>query len=375
MQYRTMPCKDDRLSILGFGCMRFPTTPEHHIDEDKALGMLRYAYMNGVNYYDTAWPYHNGESELLLGKFIEECDRSKLRIATKLPSWLIKAPGDMENYLDQQLEHLQTDHIDYYLIHSMNAGFLKNLTVNGVFTFLDEAKRRGKIRYTGFSFHDKFPVFKKVVDSYDWDFCQIQLNFFDTIYQAGLKGMKYAASKGMGVIAMEPLRGGKLVNNVPTEAQEVWSKSAFDRTPVDRALRWVWNLPEITLLLSGMTTLEQLQENVMIADTCHPNELTSKELDLYKKVRRIYLNKIPVPCTGCGYCMPCPYKVHISSSFGVYMNAFMFGNKEQHTREFNWFINEENRPDKCVNCGACVSKCPQHINIPIELKKVTAYFK
>lgn len=375
MQYRTMPHKDDQLSILGFGCMRFPTTPEYKIDEEKAMAMLRHAYQNGINYYDTAWPYHNGESELLVGKFIKECDRSKLRIATKLPSWLIKTPEDLESYLDKQLEHLQTNYIDYYLLHSMNAGFLKNLTKNGVFAFLDEMKRKGKIRYAGFSFHDKYPVFKKVIDAYEWDFCQIQLNFFDTTYQAGLKGMKYAASKGMGVIVMEPLRGGKLVNNVPDEVQEIWNKSGYKRSPVDRALRWVWNRPETSLLLSGMTTMEQLVENLKIADTCHPNVLSPKELKLYQEARKVYMSKIPLRCTGCNYCMPCPHKVAISSSFGVYMDAFMFGNKEQHTREFNWFIDEENRPDKCVNCGACVPKCPQHINIPIELKKVTAYFK
>ncbi len=375
MRYRTMPHKEDKLSILGFGCMRFPTTPEQKIDEEKALQMLRHAYQNGVNYFDTAWPYHGGESELLLGKFIRECDRSKLRIATKLPSWLIQKPEDLESYLDQQLEHLQTDYIDYYLLHSMNTGFLTNLLANDVFTFLDKMKKKGKIRHAGFSFHDKYPVFKKVVDVYQWDFCQIQLNFFDTAYQAGLRGLKYAASKGMGVIVMEPLRGGKLVNQLPSEVEALWDKSDSIRTPVDRALRWVWNLPEVTLLLSGMTTIEQLLENLMIADTCQANELSHKELNIYNKVRKIYQDKIPVPCTGCRYCMQCPHKVNIPDCFGVYMDAHMFGNKERHTREYQWFVEEEERADKCVNCGACVSKCPQHIDIPKELKKVAVYFK
>jgi uncharacterized protein len=375
MQYRTMPHKNDKLSILGFGCMRFPSTPDNHIEEELSLAMLRHAFQNGINYFDTAWPYHYGESELLLGKFIKECDRSKLRIATKLPSWLIKTPEDCENYLNQQLERLQTDYIDYYLLHSMNSGFLKNLSANGVFQFLDEMKKKGKIRYSGFSFHDKYPIFKKVIDSYTWDFCQIQLNFFDTTYQAGVKGMKYAASKGMGVIVMEPLRGGKLVNNIPAEVQTEWRKSAFDRSPVDRALRWIWNNPETTLLLSGMSSMEQLQENLHIADTCNANELSTTELNLYKKVRKIYLGKIPLPCTGCRYCMPCPHNVDIPSCFGVYMDAHMFSDKEQHLKEYNWFVGEENKADKCVNCGECVPKCPQHIHIPEELLKVAKFFK
>lgn len=374
MQYRTMPGKEDQLSILGFGCMRFPMNAEKKIDEEKALSMLRYAYQNGVNYFDTAWPYHNGQSEPLLGRFISENDRSKLRIATKMPSWLINSYEDMESYLDQQLSNLQTTYIDYYLLHAMNSGFFANLTKHDVFRFLDEMKKKGKIRYAGFSFHDKYTVFKKVVDSYAWDFCQIQLNFFDTIIQAGLKGMRYAASKGMGIIVMEPLRGGKLVNHIPDEVQAVWNRSKLHISPVDRALRWVWNMPEVTLLLSGMSCMEQVGENLKIADACKSNELTTGELKLYHEARKIYLKKIPVPCTGCRYCMPCPHQVNIPDSFGVYMDAHMFSDRERHTREYAWFVAEENRAGKCVQCGACVPKCPQHINIPEELAKVKEFF-
>jgi len=317
-----MPGQKDKLSILGFGCMRLPVK-EGNIDEEKTLAMLRHSNANGINYFDTAWPYHNGQSEPLLGKFISECDRSKLRIATKLPSWLIQSHEDMESYLDQQLAHLQTTYIDYYLLHSMNSGYFANLKKHDVFRFLDEMKRKGKIHHAGFSFHDRYPVFKQVVDSYKWDFCQIQLNFFDTVIQAGLKGMRYAASKGMGIIVMEPLRGGKLVNHIPDEVQAVWNKSKLDISPVDRALRWVWNLPEATLLLSGMSCMEQLTENLKIADTCKINELKASELNLYKEARRIYIKKLPVPCTGCGYCMPCLNHVDIPHCFGVYQDAYL----------------------------------------------------
>jgi len=374
MQYRVMPKSDDELSVLGFGCMRFPLTKDNNIDEPEAMKMMQHALDNGINYFDTAWPYHGEQSEPLVGRFLSNGNRAKVKLATKLPSWLIKTREDMDIYLDKQLERLQTDYIDYYLLHALNKGFWKNLTELGVFDFLEKAKAAGKIRHIGFSFHDKYPIFEEIVDGYEWDFCQIQLNFFDTSYQAGLKGMHIAASKGIGIIAMEPLRGGKLTGKVPADVQTIWDKSEFKRTTADRSLRWVWNKSEVQLLLSGMSTMEQVEQNLVTADSCSIGELTPNEAKLYEEARKVYIERMPVGCTSCGYCMPCPHGVNIPGSLGLYNNANMFENKEQSRKEYLMFIREESRADKCINCGECVPKCPQQIEIPKRLAEVAEYF-
>ncbi len=370
-----MPKLNDDLSILGLGCMRLPMTEDKKIDEEKAFAMMKHSIESGINYFDTAWPYHQGESEPIVGKFLAQGYRDKVLLATKLPSWLINTREEMDEYLDKQLERLQTDHIDYYLVHALNKKYWDNLTKLGLFDFLEKAKAAGKIRNIGFSFHDKYPMFSKIVKAYDWDFCQIQLNFFDTTYQAGLKGIRLAASKGIGVIVMEPLRGGKLVNNVPDDVTKLWDKSSYDSTPAERALRWCWNHAEVQVVLSGMSSMEQLQQNIETTDICEENELAPKEMRLYQKARKIYIERMAVGCTSCGYCMPCPHGVNIPTSLGLYNNGHMFGDKEQAKKEYNWFVKEENRADKCVNCGFCIEKCPQQIDIPTELGKVKNYFE
>ena len=242
MKYRKMPKSPDKLSALGLGLMRLPQTKAGKIDEKQALAMLEYALEKGVNYFDTAWGYHDGASEPLLGKFVARNDRSRFFIATKLPCWLVKTPADMDGYLNQQLERLRTDHIDYYLLHALGQRSWQEMLRLGVTDWLDKARADGRIRHIGFSFHDKYPVFRKIVERYDWDFCQFMLNFLDTHYQAGMNGYKLAAEKGLGIIAMEPLRGGKLVGQVPETVQRVWARSRHDWSPVQRALNWVWNL-------------------------------------------------------------------------------------------------------------------------------------
>lgn len=370
MQYRVMPKQTERLSTLGFGCMRFPVKQDGKIDEEKAFEMLHYAYNNGVTYFDTAWPYHNGESEIVVGKFLKQIDRNKVQLATKLPAWLVKKPEDMDSYLDQQLEKLQTDHIDYYLIHALNKNSWKEIRKHKLFDFIKRAKESGKIKHIGFSFHDKYPVFKNIVNSFDWEFCQIQLNFFDTHYQAGMAGYRLAAAKGMGIVIMEPLRGGKLVTEIPEPVQAIWKKSQFNRSPIDRALRFLWNLPAVQVVLSGMSSLPQVVENMQIADTCQANELPEAELKLYNQARLFYVRKMAVLCTHCGYCMPCPQNVNIPMSFWVYNDACMFGHVEQYKRDYRWFVGDDSRADKCVGCGICTSKCPQQIEIPAQLQKV-----
>ncbi len=375
MQYRTMPRSTDSISALSFGCMRFPTTPNGKIDEAQSFAMLHHAYYNGVNYFDTAWGYHDGESEPFLGRFLQQIDRSKVLVATKLPCWLIKTREDMDTFLNRQLERLQTDHIDYYLLHALNKRTWKTLKDLGVMEFLQEAKQQGKIRHIGFSFHDAYPVFRKIVMAYEWDFCQIMLNFLDTHYQAGITGYKLAVSRGMGVIAMEPLRGGKLVSPIPDEVAKLWEKSKYPRSPQERAMRWVWNLPGCSTLLSGMSSMEQVQENLGLADICQADELHEKELKLYQRVRREYIKRIPILCSECRYCMPCPSKVAIPFVFGIYNEAIMFGGKERQLVEYKMFVPEESRADKCTQCGACLPKCPHHINIPAEMEKIAAFLK
>ena len=377
MLYRRMPKNGDELSILGFGCMRLPMK-EGKIDEARAIAQIRYAIDQGVNYVDTAWPYHGGESEPLLGKALEDGYRKKVKLATKLPSWLITSRQDMDRYLAAQLEKLGTDQIDYYLVHSLDGASWDRLAQLEVRSFLDRAKADGRIVNPGFSFHGLAADFKRIVDAYPWVFSQIQFNYLDENYQAGSAGLGYAASKGLGVIVMEPLRGGSLASVVPPAVEALWKESKIRRTPAEWALRWVWNRPEVTVILSGMNDEKHIQENLRLASEAHAGSLTEAELRLVERVGRKYRELMKVGCTGCGYCMPCPSGVLIPGCFEEYNKLHMFG-----TRDESRFIYAlrmsgmlvDGRPmyaSQCAECGTCLDKCPQKIQIPAVLKQVAA---
>jgi predicted aldo/keto reductase-like oxidoreductase len=372
MLYRTMKKSDRKLSVLGFGCMRLPLLKSGHASLRYSRQAIRYAIDHGVNYVDTAWPYHNGESEVILGKVLQDGYREKVNLATKLPTWLIERREDMDKYLDLQLKRLQTDHIDYYLIHALDNARLANMEKLGMADFLDDALSDGRITYAGFSFHDKLTIFKKCVNAYDWTFCQIQYNYLDENYQAGTKGLKYAASKGLGVIVMEPLRGGALTNTIPA-INRLWSESGIERSPAEWGLRWVWNHPEVTVVLSGMSTLDQVKQNLQYAESGRPGSLSQRELDIYRRVTAAYRERIRAGCTGCQYCMPCNNGVNIPGCFEQYNNAIMFGDTEEPKKVYNLWMSD-GCASKCADCGECEKKCPQKIPIREKLKEVKELF-
>lgn len=370
MLYRTMPRTGDRVSILGFGCMRLPLNAGGGIDGSRASALIRTAIDRGVNYVDTAWGYHEGESEPVVGRALEDGYRERVLLATKLPSWLVENPSDMDRFLDEQLKRLRTDRIDYYLIHSLNRDRWENVRRNGYGEFLDRALADGRIRRTGFSFHDALPLFREIVDDRDWDFCQVQYNYLDTEYQAGTEGIRYASGRGLGVIVMEPLRGGNLARNVPEAIMRIWGESPSGLSPAAWGLRWVWDHPEVGVVLSGMTTESDLEENLATAELGTSNSLTGAERDMVRRAAEEYRDRMRVGCTGCRYCLPCPAGVNIPECFNRYNMAFMFDDLEKARSTYPVFLKPEARASACVKCGACEDKCPQNLPIREHLESV-----
>jgi predicted aldo/keto reductase-like oxidoreductase len=374
-----MPKNGDRLSILGFGCMRLPMTPAGGIDEDRAIAQIRSAIDAGVNYVDTAWPYHGGASEPLLGKALKDGYRDRVRVATKLPSWIVASRQDMDRFLDAQLKRLQTDRIDYYLVHALNGPLWDTVAGYGAAGFLDAALEDGRIGDAGFSFHGLLPDFKRIVDAYPWTFCQIQYNYLDQEFQAGTEGLRYAAARNLGVVVMEPLRGGALAKPTPPPAvAALWDGAQVRRSPAQWALRWVWNHPEVTVVLSGMNEEAHIAENLAAAEEALPDSLSQAELGLVDQAARTYKELMQVGCTGCGYCMPCPMGVLIPTCFDAYNSLHMSGDPDG--ARFLYAastggqigMHEPGMASQCVECGECLAKCPQRIPIPDVLKKVAA---
>ena len=357
------------VSVLGYGCMRFSRSGGS-IDLPKAEKEILAAMESGVNYFDTAYIYPG--SEAALGEILARNHvRERVQIATKLPQYLINRPGAVDRYFDEQKKRLQTEYIDYYLMHMLtDVGAWRKLEQLGIREWIERKKQSGEIRQIGFSFHGNTDMFLQILEAYDWDFCQIQYNYMDEVSQAGRKGLQAAAAKGIPVIIMEPLRGGKLVDMLPEEAKRRIAADPKKRTAAELALRWLWDQPEVTCVLSGMNSLEMIRENCRIASEAEAGEFTEEDQALIAGIRDDINRTIKVPCTGCAYCMPCPQGVDIPGAFRCYNEMFM---ESKNTGRHEYFQvvslrKEPAFPSQCVGCGKCERHCPQHISIIEELK-------
>ena len=371
MQYRKDKYGND-ISVLGYGCMRF-TKDGGKINLDKAEKELMAAYHAGVNYYDTAYIYLG--NEVAVGEIMKRNGiREKVNIATKLPHYLAKSIDVAEKMFQEELRRLQTDYIDFYLLHMLNdVKSWERLKEIGMLDWIREKKASGAIRQIGFSYHGNSDMFCKVVAAYDWDFCQIQYNYLDEHSQAGRKGLEFAASKGIPVIIMEPLRGGKLVNQLPEKAKRLFAEYEVKRTPAEWGLRWLWNQPEVTCVLSGMNSIEMVEENLRIADSVRVGELTQKDDALYAEVVKLIRETTKVGCTGCGYCMPCPQKVDIPGTFAAYNARYTEGKSSALWEYMKCTVlrKDATSASNCIGCGKCEKHCPQHIEIRKELKNAS----
>lgn len=362
--------RGNKLSILGYGCMRF-TKNGSEVDLEKAERELMYAISQGVNYLDTAYVYAG--NEVAVGRILAKNNcRKNINLATKLPHYLIRSVAGAEKKFREELERLQTDYIDYYLMHMLNdVKTWEKLVSLGIKEWIQEKKEKGQIRQIGFSYHGNSENFKRLLDAYDWDFCQIQYNYLDEHSQAGRSGLEYAGEKGIPVIIMEPLRGGRLVNNLPQEALKLIAGDGTFAAPAEMALRWLWDQPQVTCVLSGMNSMEMVQENVRIASSAHVGDFSEKQLALVEKVKQEIQKKMKVGCTGCGYCMPCPQGVDIPMAFHCYNVKYSEGKKSgmwEYTQS-TAIRRETSSASQCIGCGKCEKHCPQGISIREMLKE------
>jgi predicted aldo/keto reductase-like oxidoreductase len=374
MQYRKFGRLDWRVSSLGFGCMRLPTTDGisngPNINEKEAISMIRYAIDQGVNYLDTAYVYHGGKGETLVGNALKNGYREKVKLATKCPVFMLQKPTDFDKYLNEQLKKLQVDHVDFYLFHGLEANRWKTVLDLKALSAAEAAIEDGRIRNLGFSFHDKYEVFKEIIDAYDkWTLCQIQYNYMDTKNQAGTRGLKYAASKGLAVVVMEPLRGGRLTNP-PKSVQKVFDSFPNKRSPADWGLQWIWNQPEVSVALSGMSSMKQVEENIHSASNSRINSLGADELQLIERVKQKYTERTAIPCTKCGYCMPCENGIDIPGNLELYNDAIVYDDPGTARIRYTRFMNDKQRARACQQCRKCEEKCPQKIPISEWMPKV-----
>jgi predicted aldo/keto reductase-like oxidoreductase len=361
VKYRTFGRTGWSASALGFGCMRLPTRgATQDIDEPNAIRIIRHAVDAGVNYIDTAWPYHGKMSESLVGKALNDGYRSRVKIATKLPTWLVNEPADFDRYFNEQLAKLQTDRIDLYLLHALGKKSWEKIRGQGVLEWATREKENGRIGWIGFSFHDDYPAFQEIVDAWDgWTFCQIQYNYMNTATQAGTKGLLHAAASGLAVVIMEPLLGGGL-SNPPPAIQSLWNTAARKLSPSEWALQWLWNKPEVSVVLSGMSAMTHVEENLAAAERSGTGSISPAEEELIGHVAAAYENLRPIPCTQCNYCMPCPSGVNIPRNLELYNSRVSYNALDQ-ARGHWGFMKQGERASACTACLECEEKCPQNI--------------
>ena len=375
MEYNQFGSLEKKISRFGMGCMRYPrktlSDGTDVIDEDEAISMIRYAIDHGVNYFDTAYAYAG--SEEVLGKALQDGYREKVVIATKLPIGDVNSEDDLKRIYDEQVKRLGIDVIDIYIFHCLDRGnWEKVKKFNGI-KFFEQLKNEGKIRQIGFSFHSEYDLFEKIVDAYPWDMCLIQFNLLDDNHQAGVKGLKYAAQKGISVAIMEPLKGGMIANKIPADVQKLLDGYAEQRSLVEWALRFVYNFPEAKVILSGVSSMEQLKDNIRIFDDAAPNVLSADDLQMLKEVKNIYRQLVRVGCSGCGYCMPCPEGINIPEIFKVYNDQALSDWTEFGKVFYSLMVSNTGKDaTSCIECRSCESHCPQGIAIADVLKEAHA---
>lgn len=373
MQYRCMRGVDRPLSILGLGTMRLPLGPDGRIDRATATTLVRSAVDLGVTYIDTAWVYHDGESEPFLGEALAGGYRERVSLATKLPVWAVQSRPDMDRFLDLQRARLRTDVIDFYLLHGLNRAGWERACRLGVLDFLDDALADGRIRHASFSFHDDLDTFRSIVDAYDWTFAQVQYNYVDVDSPGGRRAVRYASERGLGVVVMEPLRGGTLARPIPGAA-DLWARSGPVRTPAERALSWLWDQPEVTVVLSGMSTLDQLRQNVASAERARPRTLTPRDLAVFDEVRALYRARSANGCTRCGYCRPCPSGVDVPRCLELFDDAVLFGDPVASRSGYRILSRHGGGASGCTGCGTCEERCPQGLDVRRQLRALDALF-
>ncbi|WP_073997403.1 aldo/keto reductase [Anaerococcus urinomassiliensis] len=359
-----------KVSGLGFGCMRFKTLDGDNGKIDKAISskaMLE-AIDKGLTYIDTAYPYHDGMSEKFVGEFLEENRlRDKIKLTTKLPCWLVKEKDDFYRLFKEQLANLGTDYLDFYLLHSLDINRFKQMVELGVFEFLDELKEKGLVKYVGFSFHDDYPAFEEIIKSYDWDFCQIQLNYLDINYQAGMKGYELAKDLGIPVVIMEPIKGGRLANP-PAEIMDLL-ENFTDLSPAQEALKFPLSLDNVMTVLSGMNDINQVRENIDMASMVDYNSLSQEDIDFYERARAIYKSKEQIGCTACEYCLPCTVDINIPKVFSLWNNAYLYDESKKSKSQYENYLKDGVSPVECIECGKCEGICPQNLEIIEGLKQ------
>lgn len=369
MEKRKMENLGIETSLLGFGCMRFPVTADGKINESEAERMLDRAIAGGVNYIDTAYPYHGGDSEPFVGRALKKYDRGSFYLATKLPLWQIKTLEDVDRVFQEQLQRLQTEYIDFYLLHGFNKGTFHAMVELGCIEHLEELKKQGKIRYLGFSFHDSYEVFEEILQYRQWDFCQIQLNYMDAEEQAGLKGYRLAEEKGVPLIIMEPVKGGSLAAFADDITGRFRSLDP-DASVASFAMRWVGSLPNVKVILSGMSTMEQVEDNLKTFSPFQP--LSERESQEIKDIVALINSRVQNGCTGCRYCMPCPFGVDIPGNFSVWNTYHMYQNYNMVKRRWEVELSDGKQAKNCAKCGKCETACPQKLSIRQNLERVQA---